>query len=266
MTAALLRDLRLYRRCLGAVIRGIMEYVADFWILIGAGIVTQSLGLVFLGVVFAKVPTLAGWTFPEMVLIYSLFGIVAGVLPIFADGIWNLGRLIHEGRFDYLLTRPYSPLLQVLSRSMGFNGVGDTLASLAMFGWAVAHVDVAWTPGTVLVGLVLLASAIALRLALLVIGNSAAFWVRSPFVFAITVLRVGELGRYPIGIYGLGIRLLLTTALPFAFTAFYPAAWLLGRGGQAWLGLGTPLVAALAWLAALKIFNLGLRRYESSGH
>lgn len=265
--AAIRRGVRLYRRSLGAAVRAVLEYVSDFWILVVAGITTQTLGLVFLSVVMARVPNLNGWSYPEMVLIYALAGVCSGIVPVVADGIWQLAGGIHSGQLDYTLTRPYSPLLQVMSLWVGFNGIGDLLASSAMLAWALTQVDVHWTPLNVLILVVLMISGMALRLALCVISNTVSFWLRMPMpMFAMTLWQVGELARYPLGIYGLGLRLLLGAAVPFAFAGFFPAAWLLDRSGYAWLGLFTPLVAIGAWIVAVRFFQRGLRRYESAGH
>jgi ABC-2 type transport system permease protein len=133
--------------------------------------------------------------------------------------------------------------------------------------WALTRVDMAWNPGTVLVLIVLVLSGMALRLALCVIANTVSFWLKMPMpMFAMTLWQVGELARYPLGIYGLGLRVLLGAAVPFAFAGFFPAAWLLGRGGYAWLGIFTPVVAVASWFVAVWFFRIGLRRYESAGH
>jgi ABC-2 type transport system permease protein len=261
------RGLFLYRRNLGAVIRSVLEYAADFWILVVAGIVTQSLGLVFITVVMARVPQINGWSFPEMVFIYALAGVSSSIVPVAADGVWQLASFIHNGQLDYALTRPYPPMLQVMSAWVGFNGVGDLIASTAMLTWALTRVDIAWSPGMVVAFVVLLLSGMALRLALVVASNAVSFWLKMPVpMFAMTLWQVGELARYPLGIYGLAMRFLLGVAVPFAFAGFIPAAWLLDRGGYAWLGALAPFVAIGAWFAAIWIFRRGLRRYESAGH
>jgi ABC-2 type transport system permease protein len=261
------RNVFLYRRSLGAVVRAVLEYVSDFWILIFAGVITQSLGLVFLGVVMARVPQINGWSFPEMVLIYALAGVSSGVVPVLADGIWGLANQIHSGQLDYTLTRPYPPILQVMSSWMGFNGVGDLVASVLMLAWALARVDVDWTPGSILAFTVLVISGMALRLAIAVVSNTVSFWLRMPVpMFAMALWQVGELARYPLGIYSVTMRVLLGAAVPFAFAGFFPAAWLLDRGGYAWLGAFAPLVAIAAWFFAAWFFRRGLRRYESAGH
>lgn len=261
------RGFFLYRRNLGAVIRSVLEYAADFWILIVAGIVTQSLGLVFITVVMGRVPQINGWSFPEMVFIYGLAGVSSSIVPVVGDGIWQLAAQIHNGQLDYTLTRPYPPLLQVMSAWVGFNGVGDLVASTAMLAWALTRVDIDWSPGMAAAFVVLLLSGMALRLALAVASNAVSFWLKMPVpMFAMTLWQVGELARYPLGIYGLALHLMLGVAVPFAFAGFIPAAWMLDRSGYAWLGVFAPLVAILAWIAAVRIFRRGLRRYESAGH
>ena len=89
-----MHPIRFYRRSLGAHVRAVLEYQSDFWLLVTAGLVTQSLGLIFLGAVFARVPTLNGWHFAEVVLIYGLAGLAQAVVPLVSDGIWTLGAHI----------------------------------------------------------------------------------------------------------------------------------------------------------------------------
>lgn len=135
-----------------------------------------------------------------------------------------------------------------------------------MMGWALFHVDVGWTPWTVVIGLALFVSAGAIHLSSVTITNAAAFWIPGPHPFlAITVHTFEDMVEYPLTIYGAGIRLAYTVLIPFAFITFYPASWLLGRS-SGWAGLLTPLVAIYCvWLARV-VFRRGLRRYESSGH
>ncbi|MEV0730855.1 ABC-2 family transporter protein [Polymorphospora sp. NPDC050346] len=261
------RLVRVYRRSLGAHLRAVLEYQSDFWLLVTAGIVTQSLGFIFLSAVFARVPTLNGWRFEETVLIYALAGLAQAAVPLVADGAWLLGSLVHTGELDYRVVRPYPPVLQVTSHQIGFSGAGDAIGAGVLLVWALSRVEVHWTPVKVLLGLLILLGAVVIRIAITVATNAIAFWIPSPNpMFASAVFQIGELARYPLTIYGFGLRVVLTGLLPFAFTGFLPAAWLLDQGGAAWLGLATPVVAALCALAAYAVFQRGLRRYESAGH
>jgi ABC-2 type transport system permease protein len=259
---------RLYRRGLGAHLRAVLEYQSDFWILVLAGVVTQSLGLVFIGTVFTRIPTLHGWDLNEMVVLYALVGLTQAAVTLLADGIWALSAYLHSGEFDYRLVRPYPAVLQMMSNQIGFSGVGDLAVSVTLLCWALGRVGVDWTPARVAITVVLVASAVVTRIAIVVASNATSFWIGSPSpTFASAMHQVGELSRYPLSIYGLGLRVFITAVVPFAFAGFLPASWLLAKGGgYAAAGLASPLVAAAAAYAAYALFQQGMRRYESAGH
>ena len=80
------------------------------------------------------------------------------------------------------------------------------------------------------------------------------------------VHQLGEFAKYPITIYSLAVKALIVVAIPFAFISFFPTAFIFGVGGVVDQGLLTPLVAVYCVLMAVWLFNIGLRRYESTGH
>jgi len=260
------RAVRLYRRSLGTHLRSVLEYEADFWLLIFAALLSQGLGLAFIGAVFSRVPALNGWRFEEVVLVYALSNLASGCGPLFFDGVWRLSWMLNKGELDYALVRPFPVVLQVSSGMIGLHGIGDVIGAVAMLAWALSRLDVHWSPVTAAVGLVLVASGIALKLAINLAANSASFWLAGPHsLFAVAVHNVTGLAQYPVSIYGVGLRVLLSGVLPVAFVSFLPAAWLLDRGGYGWLGLLAPLVAAYCVGVSLFVFRRGLRRYESTG-
>ncbi|WP_199423215.1 ABC transporter permease [Actinotalea solisilvae] len=260
------RALWLYRRSLGAKIRSVMEYEADFWILMLAAVLTQGVGLVFLWTVFRRIPDINGWGFWEIVIVYAMVYLAEGVGSLFFEGTWRLAWLVNQGELDRVLLRPFSPVLQVMSIDVGLNGLGNITMGIALLVAAVQQVDVAWSVGKVVLALVLLLSGIAVKIGLNLASNASAFWINAPFsTFAFSLHSLGELARFPITIYALGIRAVITFVLPFAFVSFFPAAAVLGHGTSAWVGLLTPLVAAYCVGMGIWLFRRGLRRYESAG-
>ncbi|MDR7278800.1 ABC transporter permease [Catenuloplanes atrovinosus] len=265
--AELTRILWIYRRGLGAHVRSMMEYEADFWLLVVAGLLQQLVGLAFLGAVFAQVPALRGWTFEEAVLLYGFASFVFGLAPLFFDGLWRTAWLVNQGELDYALVRPYPVMLQVSGSYVGMQGFGDVTVAVCMIAWGLWHVDIAWSPLTVLVGLVLLACGFAVRISVLAASTAASFWLNSPHSgFAMAINQMGTLARYPLTIYGLAVRGVLTLIVPFAFTAFFPVSWLLDPAGHGWVALVAPVVAAACVFLAVQIYHRGVRRYESTGH
>ncbi|MDP9418153.1 MAG: ABC-2 family transporter protein [Actinomycetota bacterium] len=261
------RGIWLYWRSLGAHVRAVLEYEADFWILVGAAMLTQVVGIVFLWTVFRRIPEVNGWSFWEIVLVYALVYVAEGVGSLFFNGIWFLPRLLNQGELDRVLVRPYSPVLQVMSSHVGLNGLGHLTVGGALVVAALAHLDVEWSMPRALLAAVLLVSAVAVKLGLTIASNAAAFWFQSPYsTFAFSMHSLGELTRFPIDIYATAIQGLVTVVLPFAFMSFFPAAALLDHGRVAWVGLLTPLAAAYTLGMGIWLFRVGLRRYESAGN
>jgi len=262
-----MRTTRLYLRLLGAHFRSLLEYEADFVILAVATVLMQVVNIVFLAALFAKVPALHGWTFWSVLMMFGAVALAEGVGSLFFDGMWNLAWQINRGELDYYLVRPYPVALQSSSAAIGINGLSNIVMGGLMIGAGLAHVDIAWTPWRVLLGVLLLISAVVIKLSINLATNAASFWLSSPTpLFAFAMHQVGDLARFPLSVYPTALKAVLGAVLPFAFISFFPVAYLLDAGQSRWIGLLTPLVAAYCAGMAALIFKRGLRRYESAGN
>jgi ABC-2 type transport system permease protein len=263
------RTVRLYLRLFEAQLKAVLEYQADFLIQLGGAVLLNAAGFIFLWVLFQRIPTVEGWTLWEIVVMYALVIFAEGIGSFFFQGAWSLARLVNRGELDFVLVRPLSPVAQVMSGGAvaGMNGVGNMLLAVVLLWKAAGHVDVDFTPGRIALAAVLFVSAIVIKLALNLATNSAAFWLNSPtnaFPYSMHIL--GDLCRYPITIYALGVQAAVSLLIPFAFISFFPAAAIFDKGDWRWVGLATPLVAVYCVVMAAWIFRRGLARYESAGN
>lgn len=260
------RNARLYRRCLGAHLRSTLEYEADFWIMSVSAVLAQGVGVVFLWAIFRSIPQINGWAFWDVVMIYALVVLSEGLSVLFAQGAWSMAFTVNLGGFDALLLRPFSPLLQILSSEIGMNGLGNVALGGALLGASVAHADVEWSPATIALLVVGVISAALVKVGLNTATNAAAFWIKTPWsMFAFSMHTFGELARFPITIYGIGVRLALSIVLPYAFMSYFPAQAVLSQGSARWLGLLTPVVAVWCLALGAIVFRRGTLRYESTG-
>ena len=259
--------IRLYFRLLGAHGRALLEYETDFWIMAVATAFMQVVNIVFLAALFARVPQINGWTFWLVVVMFGMVSLAEGVSSLLSQGVWNLARLIDQGELDYLLVRPYPVVLQVTSSEIATQGLSYTILGGLMVGVALGHIHVDWTLWRVLFGIVLLAGAIAIKMAINLSTNAVSFWLPSATsMFAVAMNRAGELARFPLSVYPLALKAVLGFVVPFAFISYFPVASLAGTGPSRWTGLLTPLVAVYCVVVALTVFRRGLRRYESAGN
>ncbi len=259
-----LRVLWLYGRMLGQHALARLSYETDFLLTIGASALTQVLGLIFLGVVFSRIPSVRGWTFWQAALLYGLLLEVRGLAAAFGEGAWSIGGAVARGELDRLLLRPLPVLVQLYGGGLGWSAIADLGLGAAILAVAGPHVAIVWSFGTVAALCVALPSGAMVYWSAMLAANSIAFWtVGARGTVAFLLHGVSELAKFPLPVYPRLLAGVLTWCLPFAFLSFYPArALVAGPDLAVWLsplaGLGSLLCAWLVWRA-------GLARYEGTG-
>jgi ABC-2 type transport system permease protein len=257
----------IYIRLISQHFKAVVEYQLNFVIMLLAGVFTHVPGLIFLWLIYARIPTIQGWSFSEVLFIYGMTFFTEGITSLLIEGFWMLGRMVHRGELDRYLVRPVPLPVQILGSAVGLHGIGTTLLGAALIVQALGSATVLWTPARIAAALVLLISAIVIRCAIVIVPNAIVFW--APGVnssVAVSVAEFGDFAKYPISIYGLALQALVTLVVPFAFISFFPATALFDKPDGARWGLLVPVVAVYSLLVTLVVWRRGLRRYESAGH
>jgi len=257
----------LYFRCLGQQMKAILAYEADFAVMLVSAVIVQIAGFLFIWTIFQRIPNINGWTMWQVVMMYALVFVTEGVGSLFFEGTWRLSNLVYTGQFDQMLVRPLSPIVQVLANAVGFNGLGNIVTGLVLIVIGILNTPVQWTPGRLLMLVILVASAATIRVAINLGSAASAFWIKAPWsMVPMFVHQLGEFAKYPITIYSVAVQAVIVVAVPFAFISFFPTAYVFGVEAWSPAGLLTPLVAVYCVVFAVWIFRRGLRRYESTGH
>jgi ABC-2 type transport system permease protein len=212
-----------------------------------------SVWLVF----FRRFHDLGGFGVTDMELTYGVVACGFGISVALAGGLRELSRMVVEGALDSYLTQPKPVLVRALCSRTLASGWGDLVSGLGMVAFS-RQVSVTHLPYLLLA--MLLSAAVFSAAG--VIFHSAAFWLgpvdslaRMLWEFLITF------SIYPEPIFGGGIRILLFTLIPAAFSGFLPARL---AHDPTLANLATAVGgAALVVCAALFVFERGLRRYES---
>ncbi|MEC0225668.1 ABC transporter permease [Paenibacillus alba] len=260
------RSMYLYMRLMSQQLKAILEYQADFLLLVIAAGLTQAMGLIFIWVIYQKIPQIHGWDFWEVIFIYAIINFTTGVSQFFFEGTWRIGFLVNSGELDRMLLRPISPVLQVLSGAVGMNGLGNMVVGGIMLVNALRYVHIEWTWDKALIGFVLFISAMVTRTAINLISNSLVFWTHAPNnSLPMMVSSLAEFAKFPITIYSFGVQLFFSLVLPYAFVSFFPAAYLFDKMSWGWIGLLTPLAAIYCVVLGIAIFRKGLSQYEGAG-
>ncbi len=259
---------RFYLRLQLMQLRTAVEYNADFWIGIAGSALMHVSGLVFISALFSQIPEVEGWTAWEIALMYAFALIARGVIEMACDGPWALRMLVNTGQFDRLLVRPVPPALQAATQIASIHGIGQMGLGVAVFLTASARTGIDWTPGKVAFLALTLACGMVMLAAINYLVNLIAFWEPSaesalPTLFATMI----DFAKFPLDIYNLFIRALITIVLPYAFITYFPALVLLDKDSPVrWMGYLTPLVTAVVVAVTAILWRTGINRYQGVGH
>jgi ABC-2 type transport system permease protein len=261
------RTIYLFFRFLAQNTKIKLEYRLDALILFVSGAAMQSLGFLFITVLFSNVPEIHGWSRWEIVAMLSLIFISEGLVSFAFEGAWQMAFLMNMGEMDRLLLRPVSPILQILTFTMGVHGIGNLAMGIALFAISLGHVGVEWTLAKALFVPVFIVSACAIRVAVSFAANCAAFWIKSfSNAFPLMVYQLADFAKYPPSVFGKAVEFAVVFVIPYGFISFVPMVYLFGKAAWGPLAWAAPLVALWCAFAARAIFYRGLRRYEGAGN
>jgi ABC-2 type transport system permease protein len=255
---------------LRASLRAQLTYRLSFALLtVTAGLAT-FMDFLVLAAIFTHLPRLAGWSLPEIGLLYGISGVAFGIADLCIGTLDSLPQMVREGSFDVVLVRPIGTLYQVLAREFGLRRAGKIAQSAAVLAFSLAHVHVSWSPPRVAMLASALVTAPLIFGSVWVIVMTHVFWTVDTGEVANAFTYGGSfIASYPINLFAGWLRDLLAFVIPMAFVSYYPVLFVLGRpdpiGLPAFTPLLTPAVAAGLVVLARVVWRTGVRHYRGTG-
>lgn len=259
--------LRLYFSLASISIRSQMQYRASFFMLIlGHFIATgsEALGLLLL---FSRFQSIHEWTLSQTLLLYGTVQMAFAFSETIGRGFDKFSELIQRGDFDRYLLRPRSTLLQIFGSELQLMRMGRFLQGIVAIGWAMQNLEL--PNGYFSLWLMSFLGTVCVFLGLLIIRGAICFWtIESLEIMNIATHGGAEALSYPVSIYKSGIRGFFTYFVPLAGVSYAPISHMIGKGeglaGSYFIWL-YPLSGLLFLLATTQLWNLGVRRYRSTG-
>ncbi|WP_328458388.1 ABC transporter permease [Streptomyces sp. NBC_00386] len=266
-----LRDgLRAYRLITAMWVRSTMAYRASFAMTAFGNFAATALDFVAILLMFSRVDRLGGYSLPEVALLYGVSGVAFGFADLALGSMDRLGRRVRDGTLDTLLVRPVPVLAQVAADRFALRRLGRITQGLLVLGYALAVLDIHWTPLKVLMMPMMLLGGAAIFSAVFVAGGAFQFVaqdaseVQNSFTYGGNTLL-----QYPPTVFAKDMLRGVTFVLPLAFVNWLPALYVLGRPYPldlpAWVAFASPVVAALCCALAGLAWRAGLRAYRSTG-
>ena len=261
----ILSNISLYLSFAKASLKEMLVYRFDCIVGIISQLITQVVEIIFIWIVFQNTENLAGWNFKQILLLYGITLLSVGIADFCFDSLYDIGpKYIKNCEFDKILLRPVHPLISIIGFSkafttLGYFGLGLVLVIIMLVQLAI--------PITFLFILKIIFFSIVGALiigAIMTIFSITSFWTYRSNEVIWSAFRIYTFAQYPIDIYNKFIKILITFILPFAFVAYYPTMSYLGFNN--YMIYLSPVVAIILWVIAVKVWNLALNKYRSTGN
>jgi ABC-2 type transport system permease protein len=165
----------------------------------------------------------------------------------------------------WYLLRPINPLFHLLAEVIQPDALGEIIVGIILIVTSSAklHISFGLTNTILFIILVLFGSLIYTSIKLLF--ASIAFWIKFSQAVLFMNYQVSDFAKYPLSIYSKWMKVILSFIIPFAFTAYYPAGYFVGKVNLKFAALGTCLVSIIMFAIAYTVWLMGIKAYESAG-
>lgn len=211
------------------------------------------------------------WESYEVLLLYS-FNLFTYALAafFFFNPVFQLSRMIKDGTFDEVLTKPLNSLLYLVCRetnSAYFIHMGLAILIMVV---ALTNLTISLSISAILFLILVLIGGALIQGGLMLSIAVSAFWsVENNGLLTILFGKARNFIKYPISIYSEALQFLLTFILPFAFINFFPVQFFLDKNDftifHPIFQFLTPAVGLVCITIAYRLWKIGVNNYQSSG-
>ncbi len=217
-----------------------------------------------IAVIYEHTDAIAGWTKYEMLLLVGTTMLIQRLLMgFFWSNLFELGRNIRTGHFDFFLAQPGHLLFMVSTRKLDLDGLLNVVVALSVVLYSARELGLHPSAADIVVYLAFLGCGLALSYAILLLSVSISFWTIGSQGLEGTYFTFMEFSRLPQEALRGVANVIFVWILPSIILSNAPTRVLLHGwqpGYAAWL-----IAATLTWLGiSVLVFNRGLRRYASA--
>lgn len=248
-----------------ANLHGILAYKVDFFVSFFAGMLYQTMGFLFLNVLFTNISSIAGWNIHELAILYGYIFWAEGILTLLFQGTHSLFDHVRVGHFDQYMIRPLSIPFQIYTRELNLAGIGTAIAGLAIIISSCVELNIKWVIWKIVILIISLCLSACIRINMNFSASLLEMILESASGIRGAIEKIQDLGKYPLEIYPRTFRILLITIIPYAAISYIPTTVLLGKNSIMFILL-LPLCTLLSIVIRKILFYKAMQFYEGSGN
>ncbi len=246
-----------------SIIRTLM-FRGDFFVWSLVELFWMTVNLLLVSVIYRHTDTIAGWSQYEMVLLVGTSMIIQRFLMgFFWSSIFDFGRNVRTGNFDFFLAQPGNVMFMVTTRKLDPDGLINSVVAAGVVIYAARQLGLHPSVLDIVLYGFLILCGLAIHYSILMLSTSMVFWLTSAQGVEGGYFTLMEFSRLPREAFKGITNTLFVWLLPVVVVSNAPARTLLH--GFEWQWALWLFVLAVVWFAlAVLVFNRGLRRYASA--
>lgn len=229
--------------------------VEFFWMMVN---------ILLVSVIYRHTKEIAGWSQYQMLLLVGTSMIMQRLMMgFFWSNLFELGRNIRTGQFDFFLAQPGNPLFMVSTRKLDLDGLLNVFVAVSVVAYSARQLGLHPGAGDIVSYILLILCGLTIQFGALLMIVSLTFWIVGSQGVEGSYFTLFEFSRLPREAFRGVTNTIFVWMLPVVLVSNVPAKALM-HGFQpryvAWLVLVTFL-----WLGlGVFVFQAGLRRYASA--
>lgn len=242
-----------------------LEYKTSFILMLIAQLIAFIMYFVAVFSLFDKFGGLKMFNIYQVILGFSVIQFGESVAEGLLRGFDKFSELIKSGNFDLLLIRPQNIYLQILGTKIEFNKFVKAGFAIIMLLYSVINLKLYTSVINLLIIFSMLIGSSIIFASIFIIGAAVCFkTVEGLEIINIFVYGTRDFAQYPIGVYNTFVRSFFTYIIPVGLTCYYPMLYITGNSTNL-LYAFLPFLSVLTLIPACLLFNLGVKKYKSTG-
>ena len=241
-----------------------LAYRTNFYVQIASSFMSLGTALAGLLVVFNHTDTLGDWTSTDILALLGIYVLVSGAIQlVIQPSMQRLMEDVRLGTLDYTLTKPEDAQFLISISQIRIWKITDIILGVVVLGVALARrgAEIGFDD-TVGFAIVLVCGGAIIYSFWLILATLSFWFIRIENILVIFETMY-QAGRWPIGIYPVWLKFILTFIVPIAFAITVPAEALTGRLTLDSLLLDIAVASGILVLSRL-FWRIGLRNYAGA--
>jgi ABC-2 type transport system permease protein len=241
-----------------------LAYRADTVVNILLNLMWLGWELLSLGIIFNNTETIGGWDFGELIALLGVFRLVHTLMIAL---IWpnteKFNQSIRDGSMDYTLLQPVNSMFLVTFSRITVWRAWDLILAAILIVVGVNMSGDTTTLVDILTFILLTVSGSIVIYSLWIVLIALTFWF-TKFDNNVTILQaLLDAGRYPVTVYPVWLRILVTFVIPIAVATTIPLQGLRGDLTPSRV-LMFVAIGIVSFLIASQVWKRGLKQYSGA--